>query len=227
MTANGAPNPYVLRLEKLEALVVSQANRIEALERVVAGIGAVFGGGGAEIADDDELDSKFGNEPVKKDPTDRFWKGARFVGKRLSDCPPEYLDALAKYKDVCARLKDKDGTEDKKKYAAYDRADAARARGWARRLRAGWQPPPTPERPRFNGTENGTGFGGGSSFGNGGTSFGGGSGFGASAPTPSDSDASPAPPVPPAEDDSFDFGANVERPTSTTEPIAEDDDPPL
>lgn len=132
-----ATNPYVKRLEDLEREVAE-------LKRIVGAIGAVFTGGGQEVADDDELDSKFGDPIIKKDPTERFWKGSGFVGKHLSECSPEYLDALAKYKDVCAKLKEKDGSEAKKKYAAYDRADAARARGWARRLRAGWTPPEKP-----------------------------------------------------------------------------------
>lgn len=223
------------RLEKLEAVVSAQASDLAELKRIIAGIGAVFGGGGAEIADDDELDSKFGNAPVAKDPTDRFWKGPRFVGKRLSECSPEYLDALAKYKDVCAKLKEKDGGEAKLKYASYDRADAARARGWARRLRAGWTPPTPPERPAFaGGAHGGSGFGSGgsSSFGRPGGGF-----LGDRDAKPvNEPEPSSAPEAPQAmADDDFPFGANAE-PASVPLPVApdappandeQDDDPPL
>lgn len=217
-------NAYVIRLEKLEKLAADQAARIESLERVIAALGAVFTGGGAEVADDDELDSKFGDPIVKKDPTDRFWKGPGFVNKRMSECSPEYLDALAKYKDVCAKLKEKEGSESKRKYAEYDRKDAARARGWARRIRAGWKPPEKPAAPSFASNGGGARVGGGA-FGGGGSSFGsrssfgGGRGFGVSQAAPP-----PSPPSSGSIDDasdedfedsgtSFDFGANVE-PTS-------------
>lgn len=94
-----------------------------------------------EIADAADLDGQWGNEPVRKDPKDKYWKGQSYVGVRLSDCPPEYLDALAKYKDACAYMNTKEGSPEKAKYAGYDKRDAARARGWAARLRAGWKSP--------------------------------------------------------------------------------------
>ncbi len=150
------PSANLVRLEKLEALVAAQARRLEEVERILKAIGGAFGvGAGAEVADDDDLDSKYGNSPIKRDPTPKFWTGPGFVGKKMSECSPEYLDAFAKYKDLCAKLSEKDGSEAKLKFASYDRKDAARARGWARRLRNGWEPPAPPPRPAFAG---GSGF---------------------------------------------------------------------
>ena len=233
MSSNGAANPYVARLKSLEALVAEQGKEIAELKRLLSGIGAVFTGGGAVVADEDDLDSKFGNEPIKRDPTQTYWKGSGFVGKRPSECTPEYLDARAKYLDTCAKMKEKDGTDAKKKYAAYDRADAARARGWAKRLRNGWKPPENPKPTGLNGSP----FGGGNAFGNGGLPAnpyaGGGIGLGVS--------RSPfAPPAPPPEDDVSDADESYLDRMDQSAPAAdgpsvapaktdfdEDDDPPF
>ncbi len=97
------------------------------------------------VAPDSDLDSERGNFAVKKDP--KQWKGESCVGRTLSECPPEFLDLLAETKDFKAGKEDEDaaalaGAEQaqKKKYASYSRKDAARCRGWAARLRAGWKP---------------------------------------------------------------------------------------
>ena len=200
------------RLTALEAENAKLVARVEKLEKIFAGIGAAFGVGD-DIADDSELDSKYGNEPIRRDPTERFWKGETFVGCRPSECTPEYLDARAKYLDLCAKLKEKDG---KQKFADYDKADARRSRGWARRLRSGWKAPQPPPRPNFGSASNGaapngTGFGSQS-----GNRFGGGSTFGKPATTPD--------PDPPMGDDDFNFGHNA---AGTKAPEDHDDDPPL
>ena len=91
------------------------------------------------VADDAELDSNYGNPDVRKDPP--RWKGDSFKGKKYSACSPEYLDALAGFLDWQAGKDDEKGTDDGKKYAGYARKDSARARGWAKRLRAGWKQP--------------------------------------------------------------------------------------
>ena len=219
--SDATKNPYVLRLEKLEKTSADQAARIEALERVIAGIAAVFGG--AAVADDEELDGQWGDPVVKKNPTDRFWKGQGFVGKHLSECSPEFLDAYAKYKDVCAKLKEKDEDPKKRKYAEYDRTDAGRARGWARRLRAGWSAPAKPELSGLGAGASGLRGGGLSSLGGGGLGLGGSS---LSAPTPAaPASSAPAISTPAAETDddpidtgtSFDFGANVAPPDAEIE----------
>lgn len=99
-------------------------------------LGASSGTGGA-IASDEELDGRYGDPVIRKDPA--RWRGESFVGCTLSQTTPDYLDAFASFKEWTASKNDE--VEAKKKYAAYDRRDAARARGWAARLRAGWKPP--------------------------------------------------------------------------------------
>lgn len=95
---------------------------------------------GGSVASEAELDGQYGDPEVRRDPSSKYWSGQSFVGCHLSGCPADYLDAFAKYKDACAWANDKDGSDKKKKYAEYDRRDAARARGWAARVRAGWKP---------------------------------------------------------------------------------------
>jgi hypothetical protein len=113
---------------------------------VAAALGAPVqssNGGGSKdgaVASDRELDGQYGDPEVRRDPSEKYWSGMSYAGKRLSECPPDYLDAFAKYRDSCAYNSEKDGSEAKKKYARYDRLDAARARGWAARLRSGWKP---------------------------------------------------------------------------------------
>lgn len=114
--------------------------RVAALEMTLKRVIAAFGGapqGGAAVADDADLDSKYGDPPVKRDPSAKYWTGASMVGRTLSECPPDYLDAFARYKDACAYANEKEGDPDKAKYVGYDRKDAARARGWAARMRSG------------------------------------------------------------------------------------------
>ena len=85
-----------------------------------------------------DLDGPHGDPTVKaKDPRD--WTGEPQQGKRFSECPPEYLEMVAERLDYFnAQLGDSD--EDKKK-RKFNTLDAARARGWAERLRAGWTAP--------------------------------------------------------------------------------------
>lgn len=94
-------------------------------------------------AADSDLDGKYGNPEVRKDPP--IWVkegGASYVGKPFAMCPPDYLDALASFFDWKAGKDAAKGTEDGDKYAGYARKDAGRARGWAKRLREGWKPKP-------------------------------------------------------------------------------------
>lgn len=77
-----------------------------------------------------DLDGPRGNPVVKaKDPRD--WTQESMVGKRLSECPATYLDLLAERYDYFAR-KDTDPQKQ-----AWAQLDAARAAGWAARVRAG------------------------------------------------------------------------------------------
>jgi hypothetical protein len=86
------------------------------------------------VADDADLDSQYGNPTIRFDPREKYWAGVSYVGKTFSQCPAEYLDAQAKYLSAAAYMARKNG-EDKK--AGYKDKDAARARGWAKRVRAG------------------------------------------------------------------------------------------
>ncbi len=82
------------------------------------------------IADDRELDSAHGDREVRKDP--KRWidgGGASYVGRRFSECPSEYLEALADFKEWSASKP----LPGKEQYAENDRKDAARCRGFARR----------------------------------------------------------------------------------------------
>jgi len=90
---------------------------------------------GAKVASDADLDGPYGDPEVKaKDPRD--WTGETMKGRRFSECPAEYLDLLAERLDYFAG-KNSEGTEDEQKKARYQKLDAARARGWAARIRAG------------------------------------------------------------------------------------------
>lgn len=121
------------QLDRIEALLVSIDKRMASGAAQTA---AKSSSGGAVAADAD-LDSQWGNEPIKKMPSAKYWQGDDFTGSVMSECPADFLDAFAKYKEACAYMNDKAGDETKAKYAGYDRKSAARARGWAQRIRAG------------------------------------------------------------------------------------------
>ena len=90
---------------------------------------------GAGVASDRDLDGPYGDPEIKaKAPRD--WTGPEMKGRKFSECPAEYLDLLAERLDYFAE-KNAAGTEDEQKKARYQRLDAARARGWASRIRAG------------------------------------------------------------------------------------------
>lgn len=120
--------------------MASTEERITALEATVRllqqTVAAIIGGtaprGGASFAQPVDLDSEYGNPVMKKDPP--RWKGESYVGKTLSQCPPDYLENLAGFREWQAEKNEADPA--KAKYAGNDRKDAARARGWAARLRA-------------------------------------------------------------------------------------------
>lgn len=87
----------------------------------------------ADMASDADLDGPYGDPQIRaKDPRD--WKGEPQKGKRMSQCPAEYLDLVA------SRLEYFAGQETDEKKAHYTRKDAGRARGWAARIRAGYRP---------------------------------------------------------------------------------------
>ncbi len=87
------------------------------------------------VASDVDLDSQYGNPTVKFNPRD--WTGTSCKGLTYADCPADFLDILASTLEFFAN---KNAADDPKK-AGYERKDAARARGWAKRLRSGWDKP--------------------------------------------------------------------------------------
>jgi len=105
------------------------------------------GGPGKEVASDYDLDSEHGDQVVRKDP--KRWVeqgGDSYAGCKMSECPAEYLDAVANLFDWMADRDDEAGrkgetyfnkkqNKDVPKDGAFKRKDAARARGWAKRNR--------------------------------------------------------------------------------------------
>lgn len=109
--------------------------RIAVAVEALAGASSVSGGG--DVAPDRDLDSQYGNPEVKFMPRD--WTGRSYKGRKMSDCPPELLDMVAETFDYFARKAEDAGevTSSGKPVAPYKRKDAARARGWAKRIRSG------------------------------------------------------------------------------------------
>jgi hypothetical protein len=93
--------------------------------------------GAGEIAPDRDLDGKYGDEEIRSDP--KRWDGARMKGRRMSECPPDYLDLLAEFLEWQAQQADKknERTNGNRPVSEFRRQSAARARGWAMRIRAG------------------------------------------------------------------------------------------
>lgn len=93
-----------------------------------------------EIASDADLDGQYGDPIVKvKDPRD--WTGPSMKGRRFSECPSEYLEMVASRLDFFAESAERENkiASNGKPEAPYRRRDAARARGWAQRVRNGWK----------------------------------------------------------------------------------------
>lgn len=90
------------------------------------------------VASDRDLDSQHGDPEIKaRDPRD--WTGPTMKGRKFSQCPAEYLDMVAERLDYfCSQ--NAGATEEDQKKLRYQRLDASRARGWAKRIRAGWKP---------------------------------------------------------------------------------------
>lgn len=118
-----------LRFEEMErdfAALAARLNRAVALVEDLAAASGLF-------ASDKELDGPNGDPQVKFPP--RNWAGPDCKGRKFSECPPEFLDALAEALSYSA----KNPKVGKEKYAKWNELDAARARSWARRLRDGWK----------------------------------------------------------------------------------------
>lgn len=98
---------------------------------------------GGEIASDRDLDGKYGDPEVRSDRV-KDWTGPSMKGRRYSECPPEFLDRLAGLLEWQGKKSDEENqrTDKGKLVGDYRRADAARARGWAKRMRDGKHPMP-------------------------------------------------------------------------------------
>jgi hypothetical protein len=89
-------------------------------------------GNASAIASDRDLDGPHGNPTVKFDPRD--WSGPSQKLRPFSECPPDFLDVLARAFDDFAAKAEREGDEKK---ARFNRLDGSRARGWAARIRSG------------------------------------------------------------------------------------------
>lgn len=122
-----------MNIEQLETRMTIIETRLAKLE--TSKPKAAEGG----VASDSDLDGQYGDPVVKYDLKPKYWDGESFIGKKMSECSPEYLDATAKYYGACAFMARKDGDEKK---AGYKDKDAGRARGWAARIRCGFKTEP-------------------------------------------------------------------------------------
>jgi hypothetical protein len=137
----------------LQRIAVASERTAAACEKLLAGRPAAAAGatGGAkpggpaegEVASDADLDGKFGDPEVKKDPP--RWTGSPVAPCHMSQAPAAWLDVLAGFKDWQAWKNDQDNEVDAKgrPKSYYSRLDAARARGWAKRIRDGKVAPPS------------------------------------------------------------------------------------
>lgn len=95
-------------------------------------------GMGVVAATDEELDGQYGDPEVRLDPSD--WRGESCVGKKYSECPPEFLQLLVKML-MWQYRKDRDEdvkTAGGKPRARYRLRDARLAKGWLARKEKGW-----------------------------------------------------------------------------------------
>jgi hypothetical protein len=125
----------------LRTLVVIATRKAE--ERVKAAQSQA----GPAIATDADLDGKYGDPELKFSPRD--WTGLPCKGLKFSECPAELLDMVAETFDYFATQAEQKNelTTSGKPVAQYKRMDAARARGWAQRARAGKTTPAAEKHP--------------------------------------------------------------------------------
>lgn len=87
------------------------------------------------IASDRDLDGQYGDPVLKFMPRD--WTGPSFKNAKYSQCPAALLDLVADSLEWFGKQADEkdERTTNGKPVGDYKRADAARARGWAKRIR--------------------------------------------------------------------------------------------
>lgn len=126
----------------LEARIVALEARLAVVEaRLTSGPVAVpsASGGSSTVADDSDLDGQYGDPIVKFGLKEKWWKAQpdANIGYHFSECPADYLDAMAKYLTACEIMAKREGTPETLKKAHWKAIDASRARGWAKRVREG------------------------------------------------------------------------------------------
>jgi hypothetical protein len=132
-----ATNPAAETLALLRSIDAS-------LKQLVAQSRGTPAAGAKAVAPDRDLDSQWGDPELRFMPRD--WTGPSFKGRKFSECPPDLLDLVAESCDYFARKADENGekTDKGKPLSDYKRLDAARARGWAYRIRTGKHVQTTP-----------------------------------------------------------------------------------
>ena len=118
----------------MSAEILAALKRIEAKVDALAANRGGAAPGELPPATDEQLDGQYGDPTVKFKP--RAWHDGDFKGHHYSECPPAFLD---EYANALNEFAAKNAATDPKK-AGYERLDSSRARGWARRIRAGWKP---------------------------------------------------------------------------------------
>lgn len=90
---------------------------------------------GAEPVRVEEMNGKYDDPIVMRDPPK--WSKGSFVGKKYSECTPEFLKDLAGFLDWAAAddKKNKTLTQKGKERYVYRERDAKRARYWADKIR--------------------------------------------------------------------------------------------
>lgn len=116
-------------LEKRVAILEARATAQRSAPATTAG--GVVQQPGKEVATDYDMDGEYGDPVVFSDPPQWLKRGKpAYKGKLFSDCPSDYLIAQAEFLEWKASKSAQDGDQ---KRELFCRADAARARGWARR----------------------------------------------------------------------------------------------
>lgn len=124
--------------------IAQSLRHIEVLLAAPAGPSSAPAAPQAEVASERDLRGQYGDPEVRADPRD--WSGPSQKGRRLSECPADFLDMYAEMKDYFARKAEEEGrvTAKGKPASFYERLDASRARGWAKLMRDGKHTPPAP-----------------------------------------------------------------------------------
>jgi hypothetical protein len=138
--SDGAGTAILAEIAALRAEVRALAAHLGAGPRATV---SKAGEAGA-VASDRELDGEYGDPQLKIVPK----KLASLKGSRMSSCTAADLEEIAGFFDWKAdkELEAADlatGSAEqatKRKYARFSRGDAAKARGWLARVKAGWKP---------------------------------------------------------------------------------------